>query len=89
MEEVKCKLCGTWNPRSNEHCKTCDAKFEDARTSELALREKTERNPFPILTIRPDDNVLTKVWKVPVMIAQLIFISILSVIAAIASSTVH
>ncbi len=89
MNEKKCKQCGTWNDSKNSHCINCETAFVDVRSSERSLQEKTELNPFPMLSILSDDSVFTKIWKVPVMIGQLIFLSILSVIAAIASSTVH
>lgn len=89
MKQIKCPHCGHWTHTDDERCDICKSQLIDFHHEERKQREQTEINSLPILEINEDDPSITKLWKRPVQIAQLIFFSIISVIAAIASSTVH
>lgn len=89
MKQIKCPHCGHWTHVDDDKCDICNSVLIDHHHEERKERETTERNSLPIIEITEEDSSITRLWKRPVQIAQLIFFSIISVIAAIASSTVH
>ena len=89
MKQIKCPHCGSWTSLTDEKCDICQSHVEDLHREERKQREHTEKNSLPILEINEDDTPISRLWKRPVQIAQLIFFGVLSTIAAIASSTVH
>lgn len=89
MKQIKCPHCGYWTDTDDGRCDICNSQLIDFHDEERRKRVETEKNSLPIIEIHEDDPGITRLWKRPVQIAQLIFFSIISVIAAIASSTVH
>jgi uncharacterized membrane protein YvbJ len=89
MKEIKCEACGSWQKADQTTCSHCGHAFVDQLMVEREERREKEINPFPIIDIPEGESFSNKLWKKPIQWAQLIFISILSTIAAIASSTVH
>ncbi len=88
MKEVKCEYCQTWTDGNLEKCQHCDGILYEDRIKELASRD-IDSGTVPIIKINPDDSLPIKGGKHFLRIGQLIFMSIISTIAAIASSTVH
>lgn len=89
MKQIKCPHCNHWTNVDDDRCDICQSQLIDFHHEERQEREKSEKNSLPIIEISEEDSPLTKLWKRPVQIAQLIFFSIISLVAAIASSTVH
>lgn len=89
MKQIKCPHCGHWTYLEDDRCDICNSQLIDFHDEERKEREKVEKNSLPIIEINEDDSPMTRLWKRPVQVAQLIFFTIISLIAAMASSTVH
>lgn len=89
MKQIKCKECGYWNEGNEVACEKCGHVFYEDRHEELKQRQGEGDNIMRLIKIRESDGFWQKSWKHPVRIGQLVFFTIISIIAAIASSTVH
>jgi uncharacterized membrane protein YvbJ len=89
MKQLKCASCGNWNSAEAVVCSSCATPISDSYAKEQEERLVFERNPLPIMDVPEDASFFEKLWKKPLQWGQLIFLSILSIIAAFASSTVH
>lgn len=88
MKEVKCEHCQRWTNGDNTHCAYCGGRFQEVYHKE---REELAKQDFslPLIKIKPDDPWLKRQANQMIRIGQLIFFTIISMIAAMASSTVH
>lgn len=89
MKEVKCEHCSYWTNGKLEHCNYCGKRLNDRHLSE---REELEAKPditIPLIKIDPETPFIKKGFLQVLRFLQLIFFSIISSIAAMASSTVH
>ena len=89
MKQVKCPHCNNWTPVVDNSCSHCGKELHDTYAAEREERSLKEKNSLPVMEVPDTDSLLQKLWKKPVQWAQLIFLSVISLIAAIASSTVH
>lgn len=89
MKQTKCPYCNTWNEGDRDICDSCKKDMFLKEKEDLAKRHAADTNYMRMVPINENDGLLQKLWKHPVRIAQLIFMGIISIIAAIASSTVH
>ena len=88
MKEVKCEHCQTWTDGNLEKCQHCSGMLNEKQKVELESRI-VDSGTIPIIKINSDDSLPVKGGKHIIRVGQLIFLSIISTIAAIASSTVH
>lgn len=89
MKQIKCNQCGNWNKEGDLACAKCATLLSDEYQKEREERLVFERNPLPVLDVPEDASFFEKLWKKPIQWGQVVFLSILSAIAAFASSTVH
>lgn len=89
MKETKCEHCGFWTNGHLENCNYCGKRLNDRHLSEKDQRESLEIKGLPLIKIDPDTPFIKKGFLQVLRFIQLIFFSIISMVAAMASSTVH
>ena len=89
MKESKCEHCGHWTDGSATHCNYCGGRLKEAYHKEREEMEKQSVTGLPFIQIPANDPWYKKSGKYVVKFAQIIFFAIISMIAAMASSTVH
>lgn len=89
MKESKCEHCGFWTDGKLENCNYCGKRLNDRHLNEMAEREAVELRGLPLLKVPEDAPFYTKGFIHVLRFIQLIFLSIISMVAAMASSTVH
>lgn len=89
MKEIRCEHCHAWTDGYQEFCGHCGGKLHEKHLNEIKERENIELRGIPVVKINPDAPFFTKGFLQVVRFIQLIFLSIISLIASIASSTVH
>jgi hypothetical protein len=89
VKEVKCEHCGFWTNGLQTHCNYCAQMLHSRDFSEREQLEKVELKGLPFVKINPEDPFITRGFKHCVRFLQLIFTTLISMIAAMASSTVH
>lgn len=88
MKEIKCLKCNTWNKGESEKCSSCSSVLLQDDIDERNSRD-INSGTIPIIKIKEDDSLPIKGVKHIARVGQLIFLTIISFIAAMASSTVH
>ncbi len=89
MKEVKCEHCGNWTDGKQTHCNYCGGRLSEAYHQEREEMAGKQPTGLPFIKIPADDPWYKKSGKYVVKFAQIIFFAIISMIAAMASSTVH
>lgn len=89
MKETKCEHCGFWTNGNLADCNYCGKRLNDRQLTEQEELEKVELKGMPLITIDPDTPFIKKGFLQVLRFIQLIFFSIISMVAAMASSTVH
>jgi len=89
VKETKCEHCGFWTNGKLDNCNYCGKRLNDRHLSEIEEREQVELRGMPLIKIDPDAPFIKKGFMQVLRFIQLIFFSIISVVAAMASSTVH
>jgi hypothetical protein len=89
MKEVKCRNCGHWNPADKEICEECKRPLREEKYQPKENDPRQREVKLPLWQLKDSDNPLLRGTKHTVRFGQLIFFTIISFIAAMASSTVH
>ena len=89
VKEIRCEHCSTWTDGYQDYCGHCGGKLHEKHLGEREERQATELRIIPLIKINPDAPFYKKGFLHVVRFIQLIFLSIISVIAAIAGSTLH
>ena len=89
MKEVKCEHCGFWTNGNLSHCNYCTKRLNERGYQEKRQLEETELKGMPLIEIRPEDPFVVKGFRHVLRFLQLIFATLISMVAAMASSTVH
>ena len=89
MKETKCEHCSDCTDGHLENCNNCGKRLNDRHLSEIEARESIEMRGLPLIKIDPDTPFIKKGFLQVLRFIQLIFFSIISMVAAMASSTVH
>lgn len=89
MKEIRCEHCNAWTDGYQEYCGHCGGRLHEKHLNEIKEREAQEYGGIPMVKIDPDAPFFKKGFLQVVRFLQLIFLSIISLIASIASSTVH
>lgn len=89
MKETKCEHCGFWTNGNLEDCNYCGKRLNDRQLTEQETLEKVELKGMPLIEIDPETPFIKKGFLQVLRFIQLIFFSIISMVAAMASSTVH
>lgn len=89
MKETKCEHCGFWTNGNLEDCNYCGKRLNDRQLTEQEELEKVELKGMPLIKIDPETPFIKKGFLQVLRFIQLIFFSIISMVAAMASSTVH
>ncbi len=88
MAEIKCEHCGTWTDGNVPNCVHCGGRHGDKYLKEREELEKIKTG-LPLIEIDPHEALPKKVIKHIARFGQLIFFGLISIIAAMAASTVH
>jgi hypothetical protein len=82
QREAKCKHCGEWNILSNENapCSMCSKPLSEISADEKASLERRNLAGEIKIRINPNDPWFLRMLKRMFNLAQLIFLSILSLI---------
>lgn len=88
MKHYKCEHCKQWTDGDQTHCEHCGGRLRDQYHRDMEERRKNEIR-IPIMKLDPEDSLPTRIGKHLIRYGQLIFLTIISIIASIASSTVH
>lgn len=89
MKETKCEHCGFWTNGNLEDCNYCGKRLNDRHLTEQEELGKVELKGMPLIKIDPESSFVKKGFLQVLRFIQLIFFSIISMVAAMASSTVH
>ncbi len=89
MTEVKCPNCQSWTPKDEGVCNNCKNDLTKSFEKERDEMISKPSAGLPLIEISEDDPPLMRLGKRGVRMAQLIFFSVISIIAGMASSTVH
>jgi hypothetical protein len=89
MKEVKCEHCGFWTNGNLSHCNYCAKRLNERQYEEQQHLENNPLRGMPLVKIDPKDPFVVKGFKQVLRFLQLIFATIISIIGAMASSTVH
>lgn len=89
MKEIRCEHCNEWTDGYLEYCGHCGGKLHEKHLNEIKEREAIELRGIPLVKINPEAPFYKKGFLQVVRFIQLIFLSLISLIASIASSTVH
>lgn len=89
MKETKCEHCGFWTNGNLEDCNYCGKRLNDRQLTEQEELQKVELKGMPLIKIDPETPFIKKGFLQVLRFIQLIFFSIISMVAAMASSTVH
>gem|GEM_PF-1697048 len=89
MKEVKCEHCGFWTDGHQSHCQFCGQRLNAAHFEEKEKRAKEEFRGIPFIKIPPNAPFYVKGFRYVILFFQLVFASIISLVAAMASGTVH
>lgn len=89
MKELKCRKCGHWNASGEEQCQECGAVLPEDKYQALPDDPRHHAMKLPLWELKDDDHPVKRGTKHVVRFGQLIFFTIISFIAAMASSTVH
>jgi hypothetical protein len=89
MKEIRCEHCSEWTDGNQEYCGHCGGKLHEKHLDDIKERQATELRVIPVIKINPDAPFYKKGFLHVVRFIQLIFLSIISVIAAMAGSTLH
>jgi hypothetical protein len=89
VKEVKCEHCGLWANGLLPNCSHCHKRLNDQHLNEIEALKKNELRGIPLIKIDPESPFILRGFLVVLRFIQLIFLSIISMIAAMASSTVH
>ena len=88
MKEVICEHCRKWTDGELTHCLHCKGLLNAQYLKEREELAK-QKTGLPLIEIDPEAPWPTRLGKHIARLGQLIFFAILSIIAAMASSTVH
>lgn len=89
MKEIRCEHCNAWTDGYKEYCEHCGGKLYEKHLNEIKEREGIELRGIPVVKIDPNAPFYKKGFLQVIRFIQLIFLSLISLIASIASSTVH
>jgi hypothetical protein len=89
VKEIRCEHCSSWTDGYQDYCGHCGGKLHEKHLDEMEERQATELRIIPLIKINPDAPFYKKGFLHVVRFIQLIFLSIISVIAAMAGSTLH
>jgi len=89
MKEVKCEHCNQWTNGLHEYCEHCHGLLHEKEIKEKEALRKLDNVQIPFIKINDDDPFYTRIWKSIFRFGQIVFFLIISLIAYIASSTVH
>ncbi len=89
MKESKCEHCGNWTDGNATHCSYCGGMLKEDYIKEREALKAQSPTGLPFIVIPDDDPWYKKSGKYVVKFGQIIFFTIISFIAAMASSTVH
>jgi len=89
VKEVKCEHCGFWTNGEDANCHYCAQRLNNRDLTEQEQLEKEPLKGLPFIELKPDDPFIVKGFKHTLRFLQLIFTTLISMIGAMASSTVH
>ena len=89
VKEIRCEHCNTWTDGYQEYCGHCGGKLHEKHLNEIKEREAIELRGIPLVRLNPDAPFYTRGFLQVIRFIQLIFLTIISLIASMASSTVH
>lgn len=89
MHEVKCENCGRWNEGTLEYCQFCGSRLNDKHLKDKEEREKQELRGMPFIKVNKDAPFFKRGFQYVILFIQLAFATFISILASIASSTVH
>lgn len=89
MKESKCEHCGNWTDGSLKNCNYCRGVLGEEYHKEKENLKKLSPTGLPFIKIDPNASWYEKIGQHMIRFGQLIFFGIISIVAAIASSTVH
>lgn len=89
MHEIKCESCGRWSAGEAIHCSSCGSRLNDKHLKDKEEREKQELRGMPLIKVDKDAPFIKRGFQYVLLFIQLAFATFISILASIASSTVH
>ncbi len=89
MKAIRCPQCALWTDGDKECCAYCRYDLHQTEQQAAKIEAGRQFRSFPVPEIHPDDPYWRRGAIHVLRFFQLIFTAFISLIGAIASSTVH